>query len=192
MNKAFYQQLAAFVPWNAQEEQDKKVLLQYIEKFDDIFYRENVFAHMTSSPWIVNPAHDKVLMVYHNIFRSWSWCGGHCDGDEDCAGVALREGKEETGVTKLKLLYPDILAIDILPVPPHWKHGKFVSAHVHLNIAYACEADDRQALHRKPDENSGVRWIAVDSLDQWVNEADMLPVYHKLIEKTRVLVSAKK
>ena len=34
-------------------------------------------------------------MVYHNIYNSWSWLGGHADGETDLLAVALREVKEE-------------------------------------------------------------------------------------------------
>lgn len=54
MNENFYKEIQQFSPFNEQEEQDKKVFLKYLETFDDIFYRENEFAHITSSPWILN------------------------------------------------------------------------------------------------------------------------------------------
>ena len=34
-------------------------------------------------------------MVYHNIYQSWSWLGGHADGETDLLSVAIREVKEE-------------------------------------------------------------------------------------------------
>lgn len=178
-----YERFVAYQPYNEQEISDKQVILAYLEKFDDIYERTNVFAHMTSSPWIINKAKDKVLMIYHNIYRSWGWCGGHCDGDRNLAHVALKEGMEETGLQKLNLLDHEILAIDVLPVPPHVKHGKFVSAHVHLNITFACIADETLPLQMKPDENSGVAWIPINKVNEYVSEEDMKPVYAKLIEK---------
>lgn len=42
-----------------------------------------------------------MLMVYHNIYDSWSWTGGHADGDEDVLHVAMKEAKEETGIQTL-------------------------------------------------------------------------------------------
>lgn len=38
----------------------------------------------------------------------------------------------------------------------HEKRGAYVSSHLHLNVTYLLEADDREALHKKADENSGV------------------------------------
>lgn len=54
MNESFYKEIQQFSPFNEQEEQDKKVFLKYLETFDDIFYlRKCQFAHITSSPWIL-------------------------------------------------------------------------------------------------------------------------------------------
>ena len=56
-------------------------------------------AHMTASSWIVNEDYTKVLMIYHNIYNSWAWTGGHADGDEDLLHVAVKEAREETGLS---------------------------------------------------------------------------------------------
>lgn len=178
-----YEQLKRYTCYNEQEIADCDVMMRYMESFDNIYVRENLFAHMTSSPWIVNKKRDKVLMIFHNIYRSWGWCGGHCDGDRDTIAVAIREGKEETGLKDIKLISNEILAIDVLPVPPHIKRGKFVSAHVHLNVTYLCEADEDMELFHKPDENSGVAWIAIEEINDYVSEEDMKVVYQKLVEK---------
>lgn len=42
-----------------------------------------------------------VLMVYHNIYQSWTWTGGHSDGEADLLKVAIKELKEEAGVKKV-------------------------------------------------------------------------------------------
>ena len=45
-------------------------------------------------------------MIHHNIYNSWSWTGGHADGDKDLLYVAIKEAKEETGVKNIKALDP--------------------------------------------------------------------------------------
>lgn len=177
--------LKNYRPFNEQEQGDRDVMLRYLHDFPDIYQRSNVYGHMTSSPWIMNITGTKVLMIYHNIYRSWGWCGGHCDGDEHLLDVAICEGKEETGLHNLKAVTEELLAIDILPVPPHWKRGTFVSSHVHLNTTFLCIADEDEELHHKPDENSGVKWIPVEEINEYVTEEDMKVVYKKLIEKSR-------
>ena len=181
--------LSDYIPLNEEENSDRDVMIAYFKAFDNVFLRDNHFGHMTCSPWIINKDFTKVLMIYHNIYNSWGWCGGHCDGDDDLKRVALKEGKEETGLLTLDLCSDEILSLEILPVPAHVKHDNFVSAHVHLNITYLCIADESEELFIKPDENSGVRWIGIDEIDKYVSEEEMKPVYHKLVKKSEIMIT---
>lgn len=56
------------------------MILGWISNNENAFSRENTVAHITTSAWVVNKDRSKVLMVYHNIYNSWSWLGGHADG----------------------------------------------------------------------------------------------------------------
>ena len=55
--------------------------MEYLNTFNDVLTRNNKMCHFTASSWIINKDKTKVLMVYHNIYKSWSWTGGHADGD---------------------------------------------------------------------------------------------------------------
>ena len=180
-----YEELCAYTPCNLQEEADRKVMMRYIKEFPNVYTRDNVYGHITSSPWIINADASKVLMIYHNIYNSWGWCGGHADGDPDLFAVALREAKEESGIRELTPFSQNILALDILPVPAHIKRGKPVKEHEHLNVTYLFIAPTDQTLTIKADENSAVAWIPIADLPKVVSEARMLPVYEKLIARSR-------
>ena len=43
-----------FTPYNEQEEVEKKVMLKYIDDFDDVLTRQNEYGHFTSSSFILN------------------------------------------------------------------------------------------------------------------------------------------
>ena len=92
-------QIEHYTPFNEQEEMDKQLILNWIRNNTNAFSRENTVAHMTASAWVVNQDKSKILMVYHNIYNSWSWLGGHADGETDLLAVALREVKEEAGIS---------------------------------------------------------------------------------------------
>ena len=100
MKQQLLKLIQEFKPDCLQEQIDQKNFLSYLYHFDDLLYRTNSLAHISSSPWIINKERTKVLMVYHNIYRSWSWCGGHADGNGNLLDVALKEAKEETGLNK--------------------------------------------------------------------------------------------
>ena len=182
-------QIEAFVPYNEQEEADRRQMLADVDGFSDLLTRENATAHFTASCWIVNPDRTKVLMAYHNLYQSWAWLGGHADGESDLLSVALREANEESGVLAVPVS-PEIFSLEILHVAPHVKRGKFVCAHLHLNATYLLEADDKAPIRCKPDENSAVRWRSVQDVLPSVSEPAMCPVYQKLIEKASRQVCA--
>lgn len=183
----YIEELKQYHPRSEQEAADREMILRYIEAFPDtILTRENGFAHMTGSSMIFNRERDKVLMIYHNIYRSWSWTGGHADGEEDMLLVAEKEAKEETGVETLRVLGKKaedgfLSAVDVLPVWGHVKRGRYVTSHLHLNLSYLFEAEEKEILHIKEDENSQVAWLPVSELRAKVTEPDMIPVYEKLI-----------
>ena len=173
-----------YIPVNEQEENDKEVMLAYIQKNSDYLTRENKVAHFTTSIWTVNKEKTKTLMVYHNIYDSWSWIGGHADGEEDLAMVALRELKEETGVESAALVNTDIFSLEILTVDGHMKKGKYVPSHLHFNVTFLAEADEEQELVVNENENKGVKWFSYEdalkvSSEPWMVER----VYKKLINK---------
>lgn len=175
-----------YTPFNEQEAADKALILDFLSKNTDAFYRTNLAAHMTASAWVVNSARDKVLMVYHKIYDSWSWTGGHADGDEDLARVALREVREETGVKSARLLCPEIFSLESLTVDGHEKHGAYVPSHLHLNVTYLLEADDSDPLTACEEENSGVRWFGLDQALEACTELWFIErIYSKLNAKLR-------
>ena len=179
-----YEQIKAYRPWNEQERQDQVLILDFLRKNSDAFYRTNLLAHMTASAWVVNPQRSKVLMVYHRLYDSWSWAGGHADGEEDLLAVALREVREETGAQRLRPVTEDIYSLEILTVDGHEKHGQYVPSHLHLNLTYLLEAEEDQPLRICEAENSGVAWFPLaDALSASTEPWFVERIYKKLNEK---------
>ena len=177
------EQIENYKPYNYQEENDQKMMLEYINTFDDVLTRKNKMCHFSASNWIVNKERTKVLMIYHNIYKSWAWTGGHCDGDSNLLNVAIREAKEETGLQNFKVLSNGIFGIQILTGDSHIKRGSFVCSHLHLDGCFLLEADEKDELRIKEDENSNVKWIDIDKAVEITNEERMKPIYKKLNEK---------
>lgn len=178
------EQLEQYHPFNEQEERDKKVMLQLLKTQPDIFTRENEVAHFTASSWLLNREHTKVLMIYHNIYHSWSWTGGHADGEKDLLAVAIKEAQEETGVKEIQTVDDAIFSIEMLTVDGHEKRGRYVPSHLHLNVTYLLEADEAEVLQIKPDENSGVKWFSLEEALEACSEPWMVErIYKKLNKK---------
>ena len=175
-----------FIPYNEQEEVEKKIMLDYIRDFNDTLTRQNEYGHFTSSAFVLNKERTKMLMIYHKIYNSWAWVGGHSDGDSDLLYVAMKEAKEETGIKNVTPISNDIYSLEIINLNGHEKRGKYVGSHVHLNVTYLLEADENEEIHIKEDENSGVKWVPIDEVlnvtsEIWVRDR----VYTKIIEKMK-------
>lgn len=187
MNKYLYEKISGYVPYDDKESEDKAVILDFIASNEDVLTRNNKIAHMTTSAWITNKDRTKLLMIYHNIYDSWAWVGGHADGDEDLLHVVKKEIEEETGLTNIKLLQDDIYGVNIVTVDNHMKRGKIVNSHLHFDVEYLFEADEDEVLRIKEDENSGVKWIDFNEVENYTTEEKMKPIYKRLTDKLRSL-----
>ena len=182
------EQIRAFQPWNQQEERDREELLHRLISGEALYTRDNAAAHLTASAWVVSPDRRQVLMAWHNLYGSWAWLGGHADGERDLLAVALREVREESGLTNLRPVLPDIFSLEILTVDGHEKRGIYVSSHLHLNVTYLLEANPVDPVRKKPDENSAVGWFGLEdavaaSTEPWFRER----IYKKLNAKLAAL-----
>ena len=182
------QEIQNYNPFNEQEAADQAVMLQHMREHTDYLERENKVAHFSASIWTVNKERSKTLLVYHNIYNSWSWIGGHADGVEDLRSVALRELQEETGVSHAALISPEIFSLEIITVDGHIKKGLYVPSHLHLNVTYLAEADENDELMVNQSENQAVQWWSLEDIltvskEPWMAER----VYKKLIEKCTLL-----
>ena len=180
------QNIEKFTPYNEQEEVEKRIMLSYINNFDDVLTRQNEYGHFTSSAFVLNKERTKILMIYHKIYNSWAWTGGHSDGDNDLLYVAMKEAKEETGIKNVTPISKDIYSLELITVNGHEKRGKYVGSHVHLNVTYLLEADENEEIHIKEDENSGVKWVPINEIlnatsEPWVRDR----VYSKIIDKMK-------
>ena len=176
------EEIEKYVPYDEQEERDKEQMLKFINSFDDVLTRNNIFGHFSASAFVVNKEKTKMIVVYHIINDGWIYPGGHADGEEDLLSVAVREVEEETGL-KVKVLDNNIYSIQSAPVKGHVKRGKYVSAHLHLDVLYVMEADDTIPLVYREDESKGVKWIPFEEASDESMCDFIRPIHKKLIKK---------
>ncbi len=184
----YKEQLTDFRPETKKETAMQEKILAYVRQYgDNLLTRENENIHLTASAFLLNPAMDKTLMVYHKIYNSYCWTGGHTDGEKDLLLLAAREAMEETNLLYAFPLSKHILSVDILPVVEHVKNGKTIKAHQHLSAAYGFIAPENQSFYHNPKENLDVKWIPIQDLSTFCKESYMIPIYQKMIKRMKNL-----
>ncbi|WP_312461271.1 NUDIX domain-containing protein, partial [Proteiniclasticum sp.] len=100
MRTNYYALVEEYLPQTNEDKAIKDSILNYIQRNREaVLTREDPMAHMTASTVILNETATKMLMIHHRIYDAWTWQGGHADGEEDLVRVAIKEAKEETGLS---------------------------------------------------------------------------------------------
>lgn len=178
--------IAAYTPRRPQEAADQTLMLDCMRQYGPaLLTRQVAVAHLTVSGWVMNAARSRVLLAHHNLYGCWAWPGGHADGDPDLLAVAQREVREETGVRRITVPSRNILSLDALPVQGHVKNGRWVSAHLHLNVTYLLLCEEDEPLHHREGENTAVAWFDTACFTEENFSAADTALYAKLIERAR-------
>lgn len=141
------------------------------------FHRDHLPGHITASAWIVDESKTHALLVHHAKLNKWLQPGGHADGDENVVNVATREVNEETGLTNLTLLVPEIFDLDIHPIPAR----KDFPEHLHYDIRFAFIASQQEQL-KISDESHDLKWVRLTKVpDLTQNNPSILRMVRKTL-----------
>jgi 8-oxo-dGTP pyrophosphatase MutT (NUDIX family) len=159
--------LRRHVPADAREAEDREAILRLVETEPACFSRHTFSpGHVTGSAFVVSLSAAKVLLHHHRRLKAWLQLGGHDDGESDPRATALREGREESGLTDLTLLSPDILDLDVHDIPA----GKGEPPHKHHDVRYALVTERPDAIKRDAAESLDLRWFTLEEAAEKMNE----------------------
>jgi 8-oxo-dGTP pyrophosphatase MutT (NUDIX family) len=173
---ATYELLKRYDPSYPEEVVYRKKMLEFLETCDDAFLRSCLVGHFTASAFLLN--HDKthVCLMHHTKLNKWVQPGGHCDGDSNILAVAIKEAQEETGITQIIPLNPDIFDLDLHLIPANTKD----KAHYHFDIRFFLHACGNDTLI-KNHESQELRWVEKDV------QLPLDPSVRRLFEKWKTL-----
>lgn len=122
----------------------------------------------TVEVFIVNEG--AVLLRMHDKYKFWLSVGGHIELDEEPTQAALREVKEEVGLT-VKLIGEPMQATEgegyreILP-PRFMNIHNINETHQHISLVYFATTTSREIVESvEREKSSGVRWFTRDDLN---------------------------
>ena len=167
-------ELRAYVPADAREAAMRARLVAFVAAHPDAFERTLVTGHVTASAWVVDAARTRALLVHHRKLGKWLQPGGHVDGDPDVRGAALREAREESGLTSLRFAGVGIYDLDVHRIPA--RPGE--PAHDHYDVRFALQADPAEPLVAN-EESHALAWIALGDLPAYGADESVLRLARK-------------
>lgn len=130
----------------------------------DAFVRARLAGHFTGSAFVVSADGTRAALMHHAKLGRWLQPGGHADGDEDLAAVALREAAEELGLEGLALEtagWPGgILDLDAHEIPARGAEP----AHWHHDVRYAVRAAPGREAFAANAESLALAWRPVSEV----------------------------
>ncbi|MET4783071.1 NUDIX domain-containing protein [Glaciihabitans sp. UYNi722] len=114
--------------------------------------------HVTASCFAFSPDFDRVLLCFHRKGGFWVQFGGHIEShDTSIASAAIREAREESGITELSLLSGSIADLD----RHNLQSGFSCTAHWDVGFVAIAATDAQVAVS---DESEDVRWFPCQAL----------------------------
>ena len=157
---------------------------QFVRANPDCFERANREGHVTGSAWIVSADRSQYLLTHHRKLGRWLQLGGHADGDPDPVRVALREAREESGMSDFELLRAEELLpldVDVHLIPATAREP----AHLHHDVRYLLIAAPGQALVQSG-ESVDLRWFPIASDAPLAGEASLLRMAQRARDLLRI------
>jgi 8-oxo-dGTP pyrophosphatase MutT (NUDIX family) len=163
--------LAGYRTHGTAEAADVERLRALIQTEPDVWSRA-VPLHVTGSAVVVHPPTGRMLLRWHERQRAWLQVGGHGDpGETDPLAIALREAREETGLTDLTP-WPDgeLRHVVIVSVPASAARGEPAHEHADLRFVFAT-ASPETARQENPD--APLRWLTAAAAEQLTAEDNL-------------------
>jgi 8-oxo-dGTP pyrophosphatase MutT (NUDIX family) len=166
----------ATVALDPQEAAMTAATIQFVAEHADCLLRSCRPGHLTGSAWIVSPDRTRTLLTHHRKLDKWLQLGGHADGDPDLLAVALREAREESGLTRLR-----VVAAEIFDLDRHWIPAREDEpAHWHHDVRFMIEADPAAPLVVSS-ESKDLAWWEIARVAELNPEESMRRMVRKTI-----------
>lgn len=151
-------------------------IIRFAEAHPDCLQRTCAPGHLTGSAWVVSPDRRRTLLTHHHKLDKWLQLGGHADGEADLLAVALREAREESGLTRLRVMDTAIFDVDRHWIPP----CKAEPGHYHHDVRFLIEADPGEPLVIS-NESKDLAWVDIDRVTALNPEESMARMVRKTI-----------
>lgn len=154
--------------------------LAFVEQHRDCAERSLKIGHLTGSAWIVDAARKRTLLTHHRKLNRWLQLGGHADGELAPLAVALREAREESGLTRLKVVSESLFDVDRHRIPARGEEPE----HWHYDLRFLVEADPEEPLQISS-ESHDLAWVELARVTDYSREESLARMVRKTLGTVR-------
>jgi 8-oxo-dGTP pyrophosphatase MutT (NUDIX family) len=161
-------------------------ICRLVEGHRDCFERTCRPGHITAAAWILSADRRRCLLTHHRKLNRWLQLGGHADGHWRVEEVALREAREESGITAFDIvpiagsLLPLDLDVHLIPARSD-ADGRIVEdAHEHHDIRFLLIAHPGQQACAS-DESHEIGWFTPEEVTRLTDEESVLRMLYKAL-----------
>jgi 8-oxo-dGTP pyrophosphatase MutT (NUDIX family) len=148
----------------------------------DPWSRSQLPLHFTGSALVLHPPTRRVLLRWHVKHDRWLQVGGHGDpGETDPLQIALREAREETGLTDL-VPWPDATLQHA--VVCYVRPAGAEPEHEHGDLRYFLATEHPDAIAPE-NQDAPLRWLTIDEARALVGDNNLA----ETLDRAELLVS---
>jgi 8-oxo-dGTP pyrophosphatase MutT (NUDIX family) len=158
MRDALLREIVSYTPEDAAEGYGRDAMLDLLTLQD--FASRNHFkpGHITASGFIVDAGGARVLLHHHRRLNRWLQMGGHLEPGETPTAAALREAREESGLSDLFFLRDEIFDLDVHEIPAFGTEP----GHRHFDLRYLLSTNQPDRIAIDPNESLSLAWFSLD------------------------------
>lgn len=157
--------LAAHCAANDVEAGHLEVIGRFVAAYGDPFDSQLSAGHLTGSAFVID-SDWRVLLTHHRKLDLWLQLGGHADSERDASQVAMREAREESGLTDLtfhpalidEVEGPRLLDVDVHRIPARVNSPE----HFHHDLRFLLVAERPEDAVRSEAESLDLEWVSLE------------------------------
>ncbi|MDO6800606.1 NUDIX hydrolase [Shimia thalassica] len=170
----FIDGIGQFAPKTERDRSEWAKLSAFVAQEPKAFDRDPKTSHVTGSAFVLSADRNSVLLTHHAKLDRWLQLGGHCDGISDARFVAQKEAYEESGLSRISLVSPDVFDVDIHHIPETPKE----CAHLHYDVRFLFQAE--AGALAVSEESHALAWVPLDALEHYTDARSVLVVRDKI------------
>ncbi len=152
-------------PADDAEARDLERIRAFVDEHDDPWDRALAPGHLTGAAFVID-GDGRLLLTHHRKLDLWLQLGGHAEEERRASEVALREAREESGLTDLAFhpalrdveLGPLLLDVDVHGIPARGAEP----AHDHLDLRFLLVTGSPEAIELQVEESHDLAWVDLD------------------------------